>query len=137
MRITVEDLLCLVHVEAYNIESLKGKSIAGVSTDSRAINGDELFVAIRGDKFDGNKFVGDAFEKGALCAVIEQHAQINQFRSKPFIVVNDTTKALGRLANLYRKKFDIPVIAIAGSNGKTYHQILFLGYDKISSEPKI
>jgi len=119
MRLTIEDVLRLDYLAACNIDSLKGIQFTGVSTDSRTVQQGEIFIAIRGEKFDGNEFVGDAFEKGAACAVVEAQASINQYPTRPILVVSDSTKAFGKLANRYRRKFDIPMIAIAGSNGKT------------------
>ncbi|MBI4548492.1 MAG: UDP-N-acetylmuramoyl-tripeptide--D-alanyl-D-alanine ligase [Ignavibacteriae bacterium] len=119
MRLTIEEVLRLDHVTACNIEPLRGITFAGVSIDSRTIKQNELFFGIRGEKFDGNEFVKNGFEKGAACAVVEPQAPFDLFSDRPFVVVHDATKALGRLANWYRRKFDIPFIAIAGSNGKT------------------
>ena len=119
MNITIQDLQNVPHVAFYNFESLDIKRFTGISTDSRSVKSGELFFAIRGEKFDGNNFVISAFSKGASCAVVDAKADRSQLMEKPLFVVNDTTRALGYLANIYRNKFDIPVIAIAGSNGKT------------------
>jgi UDP-N-acetylmuramoyl-tripeptide--D-alanyl-D-alanine ligase len=87
-----------------------------VSTDTRAIKNDSIFFALRGEKFNGNQFAKDALEKGAAFAVIDDASVKTDER---FIVVDNTLFALQRLAFLHRKKLDIPVIAITGSNGKT------------------
>jgi UDP-N-acetylmuramoyl-tripeptide--D-alanyl-D-alanine ligase len=105
-----------------NIDSTNWKSI-GVSTDSRTLEKGNIFVAILGEKFDGHNSLEEAFLRGASAAIISQswfnsnkNAIINKFQ---LIVVNDTVEALGQLANFHRSRFNIPIIAIAGSNGKT------------------
>jgi UDP-N-acetylmuramoyl-tripeptide--D-alanyl-D-alanine ligase len=86
----------------------------GVSTDTRTISDGNIFFAIKGENFDGADYVMGALEKGAACAVTER--KINDPR---VIVVKDTVKALGELAKHHREKYNIPVIAITGSVGKT------------------
>ena len=119
MSVTVEDLMEISFIEARNTGSLKGVVCTGISTDSRSVQRGEIFFALRGESFDGHEFIDDAFSAGALLVVVDKRACIEQFQEKPIIVVDDTTKALGKLANVYRKKFTIPLIAVAGSNGKT------------------
>ena len=121
----LDDVLKISHVEAINIEQLKRAMFIGVSTDSRKIFEEEIFVALRGEKFDGHSFVEQVFQKGIVLAVVEKswYEKISSQKpvdsSKSFIIVEDTSKAYGELANIWRKKFDIPIIAITGSNGKT------------------
>lgn len=84
----------------------------GVSIDSRTVEPGQLFFALKGENFDGNKYALQALEKGASAAVV----------SDPLpgcIVVPDTLKALQRLANDHRRSFDARVFAITGTNGKT------------------
>ena len=92
-------------------------NVSGVSTDTRTINEGELFIALQGENFDGNKFIAKAIELGA-CAVVT-----NDEEAVPdgaiAIIVDDTIKALGLLANHYRFKLGCKVIAITGSVGKT------------------
>jgi len=93
-------------------------AVRGVSIDSRSIRRGELFFAIAGDTFDGHRFVPDVIRKGA-CAVVV-HKEIRPIpKGVAVIRVDDTQKALGRLAHFYRMRFNIPVIAITGSAGKT------------------
>lgn len=97
-------------------------AIAGVSTDSRHIKAGELFVAIVGDKFDGHGFIGQAIEKKAIASVVNEKwyaKHKDKFKSGSFIVVDDTLVAYQEFARYYRNKFNIPVIAITGSAGKT------------------
>jgi UDP-N-acetylmuramoyl-tripeptide--D-alanyl-D-alanine ligase len=119
MNVTIKELLSVPHVVSRNFKALTAKKFSGVSTDSRTIKPGELFLAIRGEHFDGHKFVTRAFSQGAICAVIDQDADISMLADHPLFVVKDTVEALGKLANIHRKKFGIPIIAVAGSNGKT------------------
>jgi len=88
-----------------------------ISTDSRTIEKGEIFVAIKGKKFDGHDFVDEVFKKGARWAVISNSRGIKSRRGT--IKVENTTKALGDIAKTHRRKFDIPVVAVTGSTGKT------------------
>ncbi len=87
-----------------------------IATDSRQVKPGDFFWALRGDRFDGNRFAGQALEQGAAYAVIEDASVIT---SERFLLVEDTLQALQDLARLHRRHFDIPVITIGGSNGKT------------------
>ena len=95
-------------------------TFTGVSTDSRALVAGELFVALRGDVFDGHDFVACVRDLGAVAAVVDAEAVENlQNVDLPLIVVADTRLALGALAAGWRARFNLPVIAVTGSNGKT------------------
>jgi UDP-N-acetylmuramoyl-tripeptide--D-alanyl-D-alanine ligase len=87
-----------------------------VSTDSRSIKPGDLFIALRGEKFDGGNFAAQALQQGAAGVVLDA-AQAPDIAAA--IRVDDTRLALGRLAAAWRKRFSIPVVAITGSNGKT------------------
>lgn len=86
-----------------------------VSIDSRQIKPGELFVAIKGEQFDGHHFVAQAKEKGAVAAIVSEPVAVDL----PTIQVADTRVALGELAAKHRQQFNIPVIALTGSCGKT------------------
>jgi len=92
-----------------------------VCTDTRAIEPDSLFFAIRGPRFDGHDFVASALENGAVGAVVESTNGIpaSLVGSGRLIVVDDSVVALGRLATWYRRTVAAQVIAVFGSNGKT------------------
>jgi UDP-N-acetylmuramoyl-tripeptide--D-alanyl-D-alanine ligase len=91
-----------------------------VGTDSRSLRAGELFVALRGERFDGHEFVGVAKERGAAAAMVAADAAGAAAQSGlPLIVVDDTRLALGRLSSQWRRRFDIPLVAVTGSNGKT------------------
>ncbi|HEX7859882.1 MAG TPA: UDP-N-acetylmuramoyl-tripeptide--D-alanyl-D-alanine ligase [Verrucomicrobiae bacterium] len=93
--------------------------VDGVSTDSRAIKAGELFIALSGDKFDAHDFLADVNTKGAAAALVNEARVDTLPAGLPAITVDDTRKALGRLAASYRQQFGFPIVAIAGSNGKT------------------
>ena len=88
----------------------------GVSTDSRSVNTGELFVALTGENFDGHTFVARAAERGAAAALV---SRIVADVAIPQLLVADTRLALGRLAQAWRRRFSLPVLALTGSNGKT------------------
>lgn len=90
-------------------------SIKGVSIDTRNINKGDLFIAIKGDNFDGHNFLNKAFDNGATVCISETNEQTNGI----LIKVLDTKKALKDLACYYLSLFDVKVIAITGSSGKT------------------
>lgn len=88
-----------------------------VSTDSRAIQAGDLFVALRGERFDGHDFVADCLQRGASAAMVDARQQTGE--AAPLLVVEDTRLALGTLASYWRGKFTLPMAAVTGSNGKT------------------
>ncbi len=87
----------------------------GVSTDTRALKKGQLFVAIRGEHFDGHHFLAEAMNAGAAGALLSRSVQTQL----AYVRVADTRYALGELAAFWRNQFDIPVVAVTGSNGKT------------------
>jgi len=91
--------------------------ISGVSIDTRTLQAGELFFALRGEHTDGHRFVDSAFERGAGAVVVSDSAA--QSAEGPVLVVDDTVAALQRLAGWYRSRFDLPVVGITGTNGKT------------------
>ena len=93
---------------------------SAVSTDTRTIQQGDLFIALKGENFDGVKFVAQAARAGAVAAVVNQDSGLRvQDAGVPLIFVEDTRLALGKLAAHWRAQFDIPLVAITGSNGKT------------------
>lgn len=87
----------------------------GVSSDTRTLRREELFFALQGPNHDGHEFVVEAAQRGAAGAVLARTVQT----SLPCIKVRDTRLALGTLATYWRSQFNIPVLAVTGSNGKT------------------
>lgn len=96
-----------------------GASMAGVSIDTRTVCAGECFVAIRGPNHDAHGFLGDALSRGAAGLVVERGRGPAEPGSAVIIEVPDTTRALSDLARHHRARFEGPVVAITGSNGKT------------------
>jgi UDP-N-acetylmuramoyl-tripeptide--D-alanyl-D-alanine ligase len=97
--------------------TLMGADVAftSVETDSRKVTKGQLFVALKGDSFDGHSFAAQAIAQGAAAVLISDKA----LNVQPAILVDDTCQSLGELAAYWRSKFDIPLAAVTGSNGKT------------------
>jgi len=90
-------------------------AFSAVSTDSRTLAAGELFIALVGPHFDGHDYVAAAAARGAAGAVVARPLPV----ALPQIVVDDTLRALQRAAEAWRSQFAIPLVAVAGSNGKT------------------
>ncbi|MDN5203306.1 UDP-N-acetylmuramoyl-tripeptide--D-alanyl-D-alanine ligase [Fulvivirgaceae bacterium BMA10] len=120
-------------IEALYEKFLKSK---GVSTDTRDIQKDTIFFALKGPNFNANSFAGEALEKGASYVVIDDESYKVDDRC---VVVSDSLKALQELANFHRKKLKIPVIGITGTNGKTttkelIHAVLSKKFNTLATE---
>ncbi len=89
--------------------------VFSVGSDSRNIVKNQLFVAIKGEKFDGNTYAAEAIKEGAAAALVSN----SQTEARPVVLVSDTRLALGTLAQHWRNKFTLPLVAVTGSNGKT------------------
>lgn len=101
------------------ISGKSGSVFSGVSTDTRKITKDEIFFALKGDNFDGEDFIKEAFNRGASGVVVESTSS-QDLNGKVLIQVSSTLRALGDLASDWRMSFpDLKVAAITGSNGKT------------------
>jgi UDP-N-acetylmuramoyl-tripeptide--D-alanyl-D-alanine ligase len=109
------------------LEELQGKlqrmEIRGISIDSRTVQAGELFVALRGDRFDGHDFVPDALRRGAWGAVVERSALESRYADmsglRNIVPVEDTLLSLQEMSLMHRKKFPVPAVAVTGTNGKT------------------
>ncbi|MES2130555.1 MAG: UDP-N-acetylmuramoyl-tripeptide--D-alanyl-D-alanine ligase [Pseudomonadota bacterium] len=107
---------------AHMIASISGARLTqnvafdGVTTDSRNAQAGSLFVALRGEHFDGHDFLEQVAAKGAAAVVVDK---LPEGWTLPAIVVPDTLVALGQIANYWRSTFAVPVIGVTGSNGKT------------------
>lgn len=94
-------------------------AFSSVSTDTRTLEPGALFVALRGPNHDGHAFLSNAERAGALAAIVDVEGAARNASALPIYIVQDTLKALQDLASAYRRQFDIPVIAITGTVGKT------------------
>ncbi|CAM8641033.1 MurF UDP-N-acetylmuramyl pentapeptide synthase [Oxalobacteraceae bacterium] len=88
----------------------------GVTTNSKTVEPGNLFVALRGERFDAHDFLADVVARGAAAVVVER---LPAGLAIPALIVPDTRHALGQIAHWWRKQFSIPVIGVTGSNGKT------------------
>ncbi|HWP01504.1 MAG TPA: UDP-N-acetylmuramoyl-tripeptide--D-alanyl-D-alanine ligase [Methylococcus sp.] len=105
-------------MESISNATLRGDAamrFTSVSTDTRTIQNGALFFALRGEKFDAHDFAGEAVEHGAVALVVERPLAV----AVPQILVPDVRRALGEAAAGWRARFELPVIAVTGSNGKT------------------
>jgi UDP-N-acetylmuramoyl-tripeptide--D-alanyl-D-alanine ligase len=93
--------------------------VSGVCTDTRKLRPGDLFFAITGDRFDGHAFLPEAIRGGAAALVVRETTPLAGLEPAGVILVDDPRKALGRLAGTYRQDFNLPVVAVCGSNGKT------------------
>lgn len=121
---TVSELISITSASV--VASGKSVRVSGISTDSRTITAGQAFLAISGDNFDGHDFIAAAADKQASCILIARgricpNAAVQLVKQSGcwLLEVNDTLEALGALARFHRRRFDIPVIAVSGSNGKT------------------
>lgn len=120
--INLSDILKLKNCECKNLDRLKFKSFPGLGIDSRTIKKHHLFLAIKGENFDGHNFIEEVFKKNISAAFVNKdwyEKNKNKVKNFPLFVVEDTVKSLGELAKIHRSNFNIPIICIGGSNGKT------------------
>ncbi len=103
------------------VAGAKEKIFYGISTDSRLVKKGNLFIALKGEKFDGHVFVNEAVEQGAAGIIVNDAKVSKDLTNKKVTVIKvaDTLVALGDLAREWRKRFFIPVIGLTGSSGKT------------------
>ncbi len=118
MTISLTDIFNLKDSTIYNPDNFK--AVSKVSIDSRTLKKNSIYVALKGDKYDGHNFVNDAILKGASAIVINK-SRLKNFQDVKctVVVVPNTTYAYGELASAYRRKFKGKVVSITGSNGKT------------------
>jgi len=114
---TLFQLVTVLSAQPVNLSvSTLAKLISGMQTDTRALCGGELFVALRGENFDGHDFVPTAIANGAIAAIVDAGYPDTQL---PVLRVANTLKAYQQIAQWWRGCFDIPVIGVTGSAGKT------------------
>jgi UDP-N-acetylmuramoyl-tripeptide--D-alanyl-D-alanine ligase len=124
MRFSKAEILTVPHSQEIGFSEVKKFSATGVSTDSRTVKTGDIFIAIRGAKFDGHNFVSRAAEIKAACVIVERrwseaNPEMMVSMQIPRLVVENSVHALGHLAGIVRCRHNIPFIAIGGSNGKT------------------
>ncbi|MCX8054468.1 MAG: UDP-N-acetylmuramoyl-tripeptide--D-alanyl-D-alanine ligase [Ignavibacteria bacterium] len=105
-----------------NVLNVRQNEFIGVSIDTRSTEAGEIFVPLIGEKIDAHELLPDAFSKGASLAIVSKswfNNNAEKVEGKPLVLVEHTLRALGELALFHRNRFNIPIIAVAGSNGKT------------------
>jgi len=119
MRFSINEINNLLGDINWNKSKNKKLSFEKISIDSRNISSEDLFVAIKGNNFDGHNFIDSLIEKEVKAVIITKGNEKLVPKYLPFWSVKDTVKAFQRLSLLKRRKLNIPVIAITGSVGKT------------------
>ena len=115
-KMTLEKIAKVCHGRYFGNESAKSEEISMVTIDSRTVERNSLFVAIKGERVDGNTFVDGAYADGALCCMSEEEPKD---KTRPYIVVDSCYQALKDMAELYRNLCPAKVVGITGSVGKT------------------
>jgi UDP-N-acetylmuramoyl-tripeptide--D-alanyl-D-alanine ligase len=114
---TLTQLIEVVSAQPGNLsETALAKVGRGIQTDTRILKPGEVFVALRGENFDGHEFVSTAIAKGALAAIVDDAYENSEF---PVLQVKNTLAAYQQIARWWRDRFHIPVIGVTGSVGKT------------------
>lgn len=115
-NLTLKNIADCCHGTYFGSEEQAGTEVAGVVIDSRQVEQDYLFVAIKGERVDGHDFADAVFDQGAAAVLAEQKLENPK---GPYILVESTKQALKDLAAFYRNGLDIQVVGITGSVGKT------------------
>ena len=118
-KLTLEEIITAVSGEI--VKKGKAASYENISTDTRTIKPGSVFIALKGDNFNGNEYADEASNKGAfLCIIDELKCNVEAFNKETVVIkVNDSKVALNELAKYYRSRLNIKVIGITGSTGKT------------------
>ena len=118
-QFSLAQLVDIIDAEPVNLSPEVTASVfTGITTDTRSLKPGEIFLALRGEKYDGHDFVEVAVAQGVIAAITDRKVG-SQFRQIPQLQVEDTLKAYQQIARWWRDQFDIPVIAVTGSVGKT------------------
>jgi len=91
----------------------------GITKDSRQIEEGQIYLALKGETFDGNDYAFQSLEKGALYAIVDKKSDAGKSNDPRIIAVDNTLQTLWELARFHRRSFDIPVLGLTGTNGKT------------------
>lgn len=115
-NLSLSNIIAATHGEYHGPTDILDREITAVTTDSRSVTVGGLFAAIPGERVDGHDYIGKAADAGALVALAQR---VSETCAQPVIVVRNTVEALGDLAAFYRRQFDVPVLGVTGSVGKT------------------
>ena len=122
-NMTLENIARACGGTYYGPEDKKQQCVEGIAIDSRLIEPDWLFVATKGERVDGHSFVGQVMEKGALCVLVEKKPETDC----PYILVEDSFRALKDIAAFYRSGLTCKIVGITGSVGKTSTKEMIAG----------
>ncbi|OWY65619.1 UDP-N-acetylmuramoyl-tripeptide--D-alanyl-D-alanine ligase [cyanobacterium TDX16] len=115
-QVTLDRLIALLAAKPQHLsDNALASTCTRINTDTRSLKPGDIFVALRGEKFDGHGFVATAVEKGAIAAIVDGHYQ----GDLPVLQVRDTLQAYQQIASWWRSQFHMPVIGVTGSVGKT------------------
>ena len=123
--VSLSQLVTLLAAQPLHLTTSALQSIAsGISTDSRNIKPGDVFLALRGERFDGHLFVESVIQQGAIAAIVDHPLSSNEINntdsdSLPLLLVPDTLQAYQTIGHWWRTQFNIPVVAVTGSVGKT------------------
>ena len=118
-QLSITQLVDILDATPVNLSDKAASALlGGIMTDTRSLKPGHLFLALRGEKFDGHDFAGVAVEQGAIAAITDRRTG-TQLNGVPQLQVEDTLQAYQQIARWWRDQFDIPVIAVTGSVGKT------------------
>ena len=121
-ELTIEKIAEICNGKFYKGDKTQNQEISSITTDSRKIENDCMFVAIKGERADGNKFIAKAYEDGALVCLSENEPDANDVtvsENKGYIVVKSCFQALKDIAEFYREVMQTKIVGITGSVGKT------------------
>ena len=104
----------IIYIVKGNTKLESNKKINNICIDTRKIKKGDIYIALKGKKYDGHNYIKDAIKKGAIACIGEKDIKVEKY-----IKVNSTYESLFLLGNYFRRKYNIPLIAITGSNGKT------------------
>lgn len=105
------------HLINISVDQARDLTITKIGSDSRKLESGELFIALKGDRFDAHQFLSDVYRQGAAAALVSNKSLCPE--TIPAVCVTDTRESLGELAKVWRKQYAIPLIVVTGSNGKT------------------
>ncbi|MDO5540143.1 MAG: UDP-N-acetylmuramoyl-tripeptide--D-alanyl-D-alanine ligase [Eubacteriales bacterium] len=114
-NLTLENMAKACGGSYHGPDEMRIREVSDIVTDSRQVKAGSMFVAIKGERVDGHKFIPSVYEQGALCVLCEEP----QEAAGPYILVESTLKAVKGIAEFYRQQLDIKVVGITGSVGKT------------------
>jgi UDP-N-acetylmuramoyl-tripeptide--D-alanyl-D-alanine ligase len=120
LKVALLEIIDVIAAQPVSLpESVLSVVAVGISTDSRDVKSGQIFLALRGETFDGHQFVETAIGRGAIAAITDHLVQGSDGSVLPQLVVEDTLKAYQMIARWWRDRLNIPVIAVTGSVGKT------------------